>query len=77
MALFYIFSDSAHMSRRDSEKRCQIVQRHLLHQLRFGSNQLIIALLGGHREQIDTIIINQADLFFDEIVVELMKSVVG
>jgi len=53
------------------------MQRYLLYQLRFGSEQFFVAFLGRECQQVDAVIVNQADLLFDEIEIELMKGFVG
>jgi hypothetical protein len=76
MALFYIFPDTAHVTVGNSQKRCQIVQRYLLQQCWVVGEQLVVAFFGRHGEQVDTVVVYQANLSFDQVVVESMKGLV-
>lgn len=76
MALFCVFPDSAHVALRNPEKRCEIMQRHLLEQFRFGCQQFVIAFFGRHRQQINSVIVDQANLSLEQIVIELTEQVV-
>lgn len=76
MALFYIFSDAAHVAVRNPKERSQVVQRHLLQQCWVVGEQLVVAFFGCHGEQVDSVIVNQANLSFNQVVVELMEGLV-